>query len=191
MPARSSVQIEARELWLDEYRTEEDEDDAVRTPVEAARLPADPAELADLNLHVHGRLRIEIDGRELPHLGFFGPDDVCLYTWVPELARIRSALAGGDARYVFDEGEQGQPAFVFERVGETVYVSIEDSRIAELSGGHGDAEWQRVPCIAADLFEAIDRFFVALRAQMLAAGPYGAHWWAVMNDQFDLEAPAR
>lgn len=120
---------------------------------------------------MHGRLRIEIDGRELPHLGFFGPDDVCLYTWTPELARIRAALAVGDTRYVFEECEQGQPAFLFERVGEMAFVSIVDSTMGD---GPGDAEWQRVPCKAADLLTAIDRFFVALRARMLGAGPYGA-----------------
>jgi hypothetical protein len=45
------------------------------------------------------------------------------------------------AQYLFDEGEQGQPAFLFEREGEQVFLSIVDSGI---SGGEGDDEWRKV-----------------------------------------------
>src|SRR5689334_22705991 len=94
--------------------------------------------LADLRTdgdHIHGRLSITIGGATIPRLGFFGPDDVCLGTWLCELALAsRQLCSEGCSRYVFDEGEQGQPAFVFEREGPVVYVSIEDSDLSGASG---------------------------------------------------------
>jgi hypothetical protein len=46
-------------------------------------------------------------------------------------------------RYVFDEGEQGQPAYEFQREGDVLYVSVIKS---EVSDGAADPAWQRVPC---------------------------------------------
>ena len=74
--------------------------------------------------HVHGTLTIEIAGRPVPHLGYFGPDDVCLSTWIVELCCVVNALAETRGEYTFDEGEQGQPAFHFARVDDEVVVSI-------------------------------------------------------------------
>jgi hypothetical protein len=67
--------------------------------------------------HVHGRVTIEIAGRAVPHLGHLGPDDVCLNTWLVGLCNAVNALAETGGKYIFDEGEQGQPAFSFERLG--------------------------------------------------------------------------
>lgn len=103
-----------------------------------------PVPLSSLTLdeHIHGGLRIEIDGRLVPHLGYFGPDDVCFGAWLSELGRIADAFcSASDARYIYDEGEQGQPAFLFERNGEAALFSIVD---AEFSGGESDPDWQRV-----------------------------------------------
>jgi hypothetical protein len=92
--------------------------------------------------HVHGGLQIKIGDRVVPHLGYFGPDDVCFSTWLVELDDILKEFEGKRiAQYLFDEGEQGQPAFLFEREGEQVFLSIIDSEISE---GEGDNEWQKV-----------------------------------------------
>jgi hypothetical protein len=49
---------------------------------------------------------------------------------------------------VYDEGEQGQPAFAFERDSRRLMVSVRDSLI---SGGDGDDDWNRVACDYDDL----------------------------------------
>jgi hypothetical protein len=101
------------------------------------------------NSHIHARLEIVIGGQCLPRLGFWGPDDVCLNTWVRELLCIRSVLGATDGRYVFDEGEQGQPAFAFERCEDRVLVSVLRSKISDAGG---DDNWHKVPCRASELF---------------------------------------
>ena len=165
-----SVEIEARALHVSA--------DEGRIPLESAA----PAE--ELNEHIHAELVIRIDGRGLPRMGFFGPGDVCLDSWARELVGIRAALGAGDARYEYDEGEQGQPSFVFERSGSWAYVSVEAS---DFGGGERDPDWQRVRCEVSDLLEAIDRFFAALRDQTTRSGPYGALWWREKAEKLDLE----
>jgi hypothetical protein len=86
------------------------EADAVRAPLE--QLDDDERSC------VHGTLWIRVNGRDLPALGFWGRDDACLGAWAAELSRAVQALEPSDqACYVYDEGEQGQPAFVFTRTG--------------------------------------------------------------------------
>src|SRR5262245_41071001 len=71
---------------------------------------------ADGRTHIDVRLELSINGRLLPYLGFFGPDDVCFNTWLCELRTAARRLSQSDhSEHVFDEGEQGQPAFKFER----------------------------------------------------------------------------
>jgi len=76
-----------------------------------------------LDRHVHGGLRLEINGRLVPYLGYWGPDDVCFGEWVNELWRAAQALRDSGGRHVYDEGEQGQPAFVFEREGDRGFLA--------------------------------------------------------------------
>jgi hypothetical protein len=55
--------------------------------------------------------RLIIDGRLVPRLGYFGPDDVYFNVWVRALAKAARALTTADpASYAYEEGEQGQPA---------------------------------------------------------------------------------
>ena len=126
------------------------------------------------NRHVHGELLIEIDGRLVPGLGYWGPNDVCLADWLRELWHAAGALERADGRHVFDEGEQAQPAFVFERVGDICYFSIAASVI---SGGEADPDWQRVPFLPADFVAAHERFRTALFAELRAAAPQVAAAW--------------
>jgi len=116
-----------------------------------------------LDEHIHGGLRIEIGGRLVPYLGYFGPDDVCLGAWLSELGRIAEAFSSGlDASYIYDEGEQGQPAFLFERNGKNAVFSIVD---AEFSGGESDPQWQGVefsPEEFLSAYECCRKSFVTL-----------------------------
>ena len=113
----------------------------------------------------------------LPSLGFFEPDDVCFNTWVHELAVVSRAVTTSDpAAYVFDEGEQGQPAFHFERTGGEVFVSV---RTSSISDGPGDPTWDRVPCALEDLVAAVSRFMIQFRESLITqAGSERAElWW--------------
>jgi len=135
---------------------------------------------ADENSHIHGRLAIVIDGREVPRLGFFGSDDVCLNTWVPELLGLRAHLGAADGRYVFDEGEQGQPAFVFERSGDALFVSVVRS---EISDADGDERWSKTPGSAEEFFTAVTRVLDQIRTQLSALGDRGERWWRQVSSR--------
>jgi hypothetical protein len=143
------------------------EDASIRLPVSA---------LASGGEHVHGELIIGLGGRRLPHLGFFGDDDVCFNTWLQELLSIKRALsAAEESTYVFDEGEQGQPAFEFSREGELLFTSVVASA---LSGAGADLSYQRVCCMWADFAAAVCSFKEELRSTVeREAGSHGESWW--------------
>lgn len=133
-----------------------------------------------LDAHIHGGLRIQLGKRLVPSLGYFGPDDVCFNTWLEEFSSIARAFeAATDMRYVFDEGEQGQPAFVFERVGDCAYFSIVD---AGFSGGVADPEWQRVEFSPIEFLAEHARFRRSLFATIRAAAPHIADQWIREHD---------
>jgi hypothetical protein len=139
------------------------------------RLPLDA--LAHSAGHVHGLLEIEISGRTLPHMGFFGSADVCFNTWVEELSRVVQELGtNASTAYTFDEGEQGQPAFAFERNGDLLYLSVVES---PLSGATGDPLYQNVSCAWSEFDAAVSSFFTTFRAVLLEQSPrVGQTWWS-------------
>ncbi|HZS06481.1 MAG TPA: hypothetical protein VFD58_16700 [Blastocatellia bacterium] len=125
--------------------------------------------------HIHGGLRIRIGDRLVPSLGHFGPDDVCFSDWIYELQNILKAFEGNEiASYTFDEGEQGQPAFLFERQGDSVFLSIIDSAS---SGGKADPEWQKVPFAYAGLVRQVDSFITGFVSVLRGASPERADEW--------------
>lgn len=142
-------------------------------------------ERADLSLldddeysHVHGELRIYVDGKLLPCVGFFSPDDVCLNDWAGVLWTASSRLRADESGiYVFDEGEQGQPAFVFQREGDRVLISVVDS---ELGDGRADPAWDRVPCGLDEFLDGASQFLWDLRERVRQkADPVEAErWWS-------------
>jgi hypothetical protein len=136
-------------------------------------------QLGDPSAHIHGLLVIEVHGERLPHLGFFGPDDVCIGEWTHQLQlAVRVLGAAPRSRFVFDEGGQGQPAFLFERGGGKLFVSIVDSA---LSDGKADPEWQRVECRFADFERSIDFFVRSLRRRLSEELSNIAEPWWVRN----------
>jgi hypothetical protein len=145
-----------------------------------------PLSALTLDDHIHGGLRLQIGDRLVPYLGFFGPDDVCLNTWLEELWSVAKAFESStEASYTFDEGEQGQPAFVFERVGERAYFSIGD---AEFSGGTADAVWQRVAFSPAEFLAEHARFRESFFAAIRAEAPHVADQWIRQHDPKILRA---
>jgi hypothetical protein len=139
------------------------------------RLPL--ARLSERGGHVHGRLEIEVNGVPLPYLGYFGPDDVCFNGWVFQLHSARNTLRSAlRISYTYDEGEQGQPAFLFEREADSLLVSIVAS---ELSDGAADPDWQRVACNFADFERSVSQFLTDFRQHLCAAAPeFAAQWWS-------------
>ncbi|MCP3881769.1 MAG: hypothetical protein GY701_25780 [Sulfitobacter sp.] len=134
------------------------------------------AALAGAGEHVHGSLEILVQGRPLPALGYFGPDDVCFNEWARELVHFRTALTtSGVSTYVYDEGEQGQPSYHFTKVGHEVLVSVRDG----MGGGQADPDWCDVSCQLADMTTAVEDFSQSLRSVVVsAAGERGQEWVA-------------
>jgi hypothetical protein len=134
-----------------------------------------PLSALTLENHIHGGLRLQFGERLVPCLGYFGPDDACFNTWLEELwSATRAFESATDARYVFDEGEQGQPAFIFERVGDRAYFSIADS---EFSGGKADPDWQRIEFSPDEFLAEHTHFRESLFATIRAAAPHVADQW--------------
>jgi hypothetical protein len=131
--------------------------------------------------HIHGILELRFSGRVLPHMGFFGPDDVCFNTWVEELSRVMLELKAAEvASYTFDEGEQGQPAFAFHKEGGQVFISVVES---SLSGAKGDQSYQRVNCQWSEFQAAVSSFFSSFYATVSAQCPKVAPAWWVAHAQ--------
>ena len=144
------------------------------------RLPL--SQLSEKAGHVHGLLRIEINGRTLPYLGYFGPDDACFNAWVHELKTALQRLrTSARSSYTYDEGEQGQPAFLFERDGDMAYMSVVAS---ELSDGEAHPDWQRVQFHFSDLELSVEQFLSRLREHVEEASPaFGRQWWSLVAER--------
>ncbi len=125
--------------------------------------------------HIHGRLTVKMGERFVPGLGYWGPGDVCFGVWVHELIQARRVLSHTDpARYVFDEGEQGQPAYQFDREGDSLFLSLVDSEV----DGEGIPSWQRVECVFDDFGKEVHKLATEFRATLLRENPrHGEAWW--------------
>jgi hypothetical protein len=158
---RPSVAITFSDLHIPDFEVE-------RKPLTA--LAEEPVD------HIHGSLSIVLAGRRMPHMGFWGPDDVCLGQWAQELVAISETLSSSPSgEYVFDEGEQGQPAYRFVRQGDEVRVSVVGSAT---SAGKADPEWQEVACRFEDLRREIERFLMQLHEAIKSHAPPAVDaWW--------------
>lgn len=110
--------------------------------------------------HIHGFLGIEIGGRLVPYLGYEGKDDVCFNDWIENLITLRNIVDGEiDDQYVFDEYEEGQPAFQFDiedgEAGKVIRLSIVETDIGE---GFDDPDWQGIAFSYDDFLLALANF---------------------------------
>ncbi|MHB2015603.1 MAG: hypothetical protein ACYCW6_01515 [Candidatus Xenobia bacterium] len=129
-------------------------DGALRGMVLPIRIVADDLRRTR-SKHVHGRLRVLLGGRDLPSMGY-GPGDVCLHGWAEALRDAVGSLARAPrARYVYDSGDSGVPAFEFRRDEDVVFISIID---AINSSGEADPRWQHVGCDFRALTSQIRQF---------------------------------
>jgi hypothetical protein len=125
--------------------------------------------------HIHGAMRLEIGGRVVPYMGYLGPNDVCLNNWIGELQGVIEAFKQGKTEYVFDEGEQGQPAYRFEHEGDVVYLSIVQSARTDATA---DPRFQRVAFQYRDLEPALHAFGQALLERIRRVAPSQEAYWA-------------
>ena len=128
--------------------------------------------------HLHGYLNFEINGRSVPYMGYWGEDDVCLNDWLHIFMDLRLVMKRNQKTYLFDDCEQGQPAYLFEVISEnSIQLSVVDS---ECGDGLGDPEWQKVPFTYVD-FEAE---FLKLKKEFLAKiadiAPKKLHHWTLI-----------
>ena len=125
--------------------------------------------------HIHGRLEILVNGRALPSLGFWGPTDVCFNEWFRELLAAAATLKSSDScEYIYDEGEQGQPAYLFARRGPALFVSVVDS---EISDGQAHPDWQKEECGFNDFMNEVTKFESSFREQLLSQARVGGAAW--------------
>ena len=137
---------------------------------------AEKLPLASLSVddHVHGGLRIEIGGRLVPHLGYFDRDDVCFMAWLGELQGVTDAFVSSDsATYLYDEGEQGQPGFLFQRRGDRAFLSIVDSQISD---GEADTTWQCAEFATEELLVEHARFRESFFTTLRKEAPEADRW---------------
>lgn len=164
----ASFAIEFANLWTYEAGSSDE------------RLPLN--QLSESGNHIHGLLQIKINGNLLPRLGFFGPDDVCFNEWVFELRSALRELRGSTSTsYIYDEGEQGQPAFLFERDDDVAFVSIVAS---QLSDAEADPEWQRVQFSFSEFEREVEDFLSRLRGHIeIESSEFGERWWAQVTER--------
>src|SRR5262249_39813612 len=128
-----------------------------------------PLEMLALGNHIHGELRLQINGRNVPRMEYWSVDDVCFAQWIAQLTAICTAFRGNiQAVYIFDEGEQGQPAFKFARNGDTVMLSIVAS---EISGGHAHTDWQNIAFQYKEFVQAYELFKHEFLAEISRVAP--------------------
>lgn len=125
--------------------------------------------------HIHGFLEIQVKGHKLPYLGFFTENDVCFNTWIAVLYEVEQAFKlSSRVIYSFDEGEQGQTAFQFQREDDWVYISIVESKY---SGSSAVPEWQRIACNYTDFHAAIEVFLTDIKTTLQAElNEYASEW---------------
>jgi hypothetical protein len=136
-----------------------------------------PLSSLDANCHIHGNLQFCIGEKQVPSMGYWSEDDVCFSDWIHEFEGIIKAFSGKEnASYTFDEGEQGQAAYLFEKEGESVYLSIIDSVLTDMEG---DPDWQRVEFGYSDFLEQYQEFKAQFLNQLYADAPrFAAQWVA-------------
>lgn len=129
----------------------------------------------DINSQVYGALLLKIQGRYVPYMGYWGMNDVCFSDWIGVLENVYREFSNKDTgSYIFDEGEQGQPAFLFEKAGDTMCLSIVDS---QLSDGEADEDWQRVAFSYGEFAVQYEKFYEQFVSELKRAAPSSADPW--------------
>lgn len=123
--------------------------------------------------HIHGDLQIIINNNVIPNLGIDSKEEVCLGYWIEMLSQLFESLKRGVKSYAIEGGEQGKPAYLFEKDGEDVFLSIIDS----LLGGKGNKDWQKVQFKYSEFKEAFNHFKIKLLDEVKMVSPDMVEFW--------------
>jgi hypothetical protein len=129
-----------------------------------------PLSALNHDCHIHGELEFKIGNKRVPYMGFGGPEDVCFSDWITQLDTVVHFFNRNDHfSYLYDEGEQGQPAYLFKRQKEKCFLSIINSKYEH--GGTGHPQWQQIEFGYRDFLnryrEFREKFFKELQAAAL------------------------
>lgn len=170
-----SIEITCREFWT--YNT--------TTPKAGRKENQEKLPLEYLNkmecTHIHGELQIVIDGRIVPHLGIGSVDDVCIGYWIGMLSHMLAAFKSNTQSYVIEGGDQGKPAYKFEKEHNILYLSIIDSVL----GGKKDLNWQRIKMQYRDFKNAFNEFKKKLLMEIALKAPDMLEIWEGKFFQYD------
>jgi hypothetical protein len=119
-------------------------------------------------------MQISINGRIVPSIGIDSPDDVCVGYWIEMFSKLFEVFEMGLEEYTIEGGEQGKPAYRFEKEGDYVYFSIVDSML----GGKGNPNWQRVKFRYSDLKNAFQRFKKSFLDEIKLQSPNMVQFWS-------------
>lgn len=124
--------------------------------------------------HVHGEMQIIINGKVLPSFGIDSPDDVCFGYWIEMFTKLFEVFNMCLCQYTIEGGDQGKPAYRFEKEGDCVYFSIVDSML----GGKRDPDWQRIEFSYRDLKRAFLEFKNRFIDTIRICAPQMVDYWS-------------
>lgn len=162
-----SVEITCREFWTFNYKF----------PPKGKKLSDRKLPLSHLNEEdcrsILGELQIIIDGRVLPHLGYYSADDVSIGYWTIYLSEMFATFRKNIPSYTLYGGDQGQPDYLFEKENGDIYLSI----IASDLGGEKDPNWQRVKINYKEFKNAFIQFKEKLLLEIATHAPDMVSKW--------------
>lgn len=123
--------------------------------------------------HIHGELQIIIDGRILPHLGYYSADDVCIGYWIEKITNMLTAFQSDIHTYIIEGCDQGQPDYKFENENGDIYLSI----VASPMDGKKDLNWQKIKFGFGDFKQAFYEFQESLLSEISLKSPGMLEIW--------------
>ncbi|MFS0558086.1 hypothetical protein [Brevibacillus sp. 179-C9.3 HS] len=106
------------------------------------------------NIYIRVRLVVEMSGKTMPGMGYFGEDDVDIFEWLNILQMVKNELVyDKNKTFNYQVPEQGEPIYQFSREDKWLYSSIVASAV---TGAKANPYWKRVPCLFAEFIEELD-----------------------------------
>jgi hypothetical protein len=149
----------------------------IKIPPNIRNLHEKKAEITLLNddeyTHIHGDLTIKVKDKFLPKMGF-SSDDVCFNYWVEEFAKLFKNFDLGLSSYKIEGMDQGMPAYLFEKKGQIIYLSV----VSSLNGGKADPLWQKVMFDYKDFKDQYNNFKNELLTNIEIHAPSMLYKWS-------------
>jgi hypothetical protein len=133
-------------------------------------------------IHIHGFLGLEIHGRLVPYMGYGGPNDACFNDWIAVFVELKETVIENlEDHVMYDECEQGQPAFFFEIEDDGAVISL--SIIQSATGeGTDDPEWQQIRFSYSAFDLALENFRDHFMEWIRQRAPESYIHWSIIWD---------